>query len=125
MSDTDPGERTRRELQAREDSRDAEKSRYETMRMLIELGYEFKAIDAKLTNHISDDKIVQDTMKLSIDSIASKVGSVSSTVNTEQLNNRYTIRELVIVCLTFTAAIGALITFIVWAIGHATTGGKL
>jgi hypothetical protein len=126
MSDqiTDPGERTRRELQAREDSRDAEKSRYETMRMLIELGYEFKAIDAKLTNHISDDKVVQDNMRLSIDSISSKVGSVSSAVNTEQLNNRYTLRELVVGSIAFCGAIGAFITFIVWVLGHAATGGK-
>ena len=118
MSTTDPGERTRRELQAREDSRDAEKSRYETMRMLIELGYEIKAIDSKLTAHISDDKIVQNDLRDSIKSLSSGLGGVTSSVNAEQINSRYTLKELVIGCIALCSLIGGFIAFIVWVIGN-------
>lgn len=77
---TDPGERTRREQEAYELSKDAQKSRYETMRMLISLEYEVKDNRKELKEHIGDDKVVQVDIRDAIKELHSRIGGVTSNV---------------------------------------------
>jgi len=116
---TEPGERTRRELQASLDSKDAELSRKNMALSLIGIEYAIKEISATLTRHIDDDKSIQGDLKVAVQDLTSKVGAVSSSVTTDQINSRYTLGQVAAGFIILCAAIGGLTEFIAWAIGHA------
>lgn len=61
-------------------------------------------------------------IRVEIATLKAGVGSVTSMVSTEQKKNSYTLTQVVGGFLALCGALGGLIVFIVWAIGHAANG---
>ena len=79
---TEPGERTRREYEAKLDAKNAELSREKTQLALIGIEYAIKDLGATLAHHIDDDKRIQAELKSSVSSLSGKVSGAISGVNT-------------------------------------------
>jgi hypothetical protein len=67
----------------------------------------------QIQHEIRDDKRFEE--------LDERLGDVTSSVNTEQVMSRYTLKEMVVGTIFLCGSIGALIGFIVWAIGTAVT----
>ena len=70
-------------------------------------------------NHDRNDAASFAELRSDVASLRRTLGAVNSSVSNEQLNSRYTLKEMVIGFLVLCGALGGLIGFIVWAIGNA------
>ena len=78
-----------------------------------------RGTDEWRANHDKIDAVSFAEVRADIATLKGSVGKVSSSVATEQLSSRFTLKELVAGVLVLCAAIGALIAFI----GHYLTSG--
>jgi hypothetical protein len=71
-------------------------------------------------DHDRDDTKNFAEIRADVASLKTGIGAVTSTVNSEQLSNRYTLKDIVVGCLAFAGALGAFIAFVGWYLSHGT-----
>lgn len=118
---TSPGERLQRELKAAAVARDDElNSRVQMAVGQVRIEMTLERIEAVLSKHLVDDKDFQIEVRKLVDHAQEKIVLISSGINKEQLESRYTIRDMVIGCLAFAGALGVFIGFVGWYLQHGT-----
>ena len=124
MSDTSPSELARIHRTA-EDEVETRRELLTNIAILLERSTESrdwqKGSDEWRANHDRNDAASFAEIRSDVNALRRSVGAVTSSVGTEQLNSRFTLKELVVGFLVLSGALGSLIGFIVWAIGNAGT----
>ncbi len=117
MSETTPSELARIHRTA-DDEVETRRELLTNIAILLERSTESrdwqKGSDEWRANHDRNDAASFAELRSDVASLKRSVNKVTSSVGTEQLNSRYTLKDMVIGCIAFAGALGAFIAFVGW-----------